>query len=563
MVELGGREIQILFKFLSIGANQIEKDIIKITKLLSGAEQSVMDIHAPDLGKEISLWRTPISAIEQSIMDLSAPDLAEEWGAISKKVIGSLDAVEQSAMDLQSADLPSEFDDMSTSMKGGGNALERFARGYKKGVAGMGRFRMELLSTMFAGMALHKVMTGLLQPAAQAAGIFEIWSATLTLMFLPIMLVLLPFFTWLLQVVSDMSPEMKILVGAFVIFLAVVGGLIMFFSQAGLAITGFHTVVAGLKGAFAAVGIGGKVAQTSISSFGNSSKMAGTATLSGLLPVIAVILAIIAVVLILNEAWKNNWGGIRQHVGNFLKWFSGIYDDFIKPVLKFVGNGIIFLANMIEFTMNNIGGIMERIWLQIYASTATVWNWIIAAVETAVNALLLPIKTMWDSIAFVARYLGIEMGNFPTLDLSSWKVELGDVEKRVAELDEQLGKEFGSTLVKTMEQTKDWEDSLNGLTDTIKETGDELIRQGEAIDAGEMEGKGFIPGLEGGIGGLFAPSPPTPLANQAGGDTFNFSPNINVDKAIGDEAITEIVESSVDKSFNQILEDVKSRGSVL
>ena len=66
--------------------------------------------------------------------------------------------------------------------------------------AGIHGFKMEMLSVMFGGQMLAGAMWGLLQPAMEATGIFEIFGAMLQTLFLPIALalldVLLPIMVW-------------------------------------------------------------------------------------------------------------------------------------------------------------------------------------------------------------------------------------------------------------------------------------------------------------------------------------------------------------------------------
>jgi len=83
---------------------------------------------------------------------------------------------------------------------------------------GLRRFRMEMLSVMFFGMGMQRFFTGLLKPALQVTGIFELWSSVLQVLFLPIALALLdllmPLFNWLM----NLDEATKLLIGKFVLF---------------------------------------------------------------------------------------------------------------------------------------------------------------------------------------------------------------------------------------------------------------------------------------------------------------------------------------------------------
>ena len=479
--------------------------------------------------------------------------------ANTRGVTTGLQAVEDSIQGIHSADLPGEYADMQKGMKGTGNALKRFMGGYNRARMGMGRFHMELLSVMFAGMALNKVMMGLLQPAMQAAGIFDLWSAILTILFLPIVLAMLPFLLDLLDWVNSLSENDKKLIGTLVILGAALGFVLMMFGQLGLAIGGIHTVIGGLSAGFKALGIGSTAMSGQMTLFGTSASAAGTSASASLLPIILIIGAIVAILLILNEMWKSNFGDIRGHVGRFLQWFSGVYETVFKPILDFMGKGIIFLVNVIDFAMRNASALWERVWLQIYASAATVWNMLLTGIEIFVNGMLTPLKILWDSLAGLAELVGINVPKFPTLNLNQWKVELGDVEKRVAELDKELGANFMDTMIETQKQTDAWTQGLDEATGAILHLGKEVEASGAAIDAGLDEGKGFIPGLEGGLlgGGITAPTTPIPVTGGGVVNNIKYDSTVNLEgDAYGD--IDKLIDEKLQENENRVIDIVDS-----
>ncbi len=211
-------------------------------------------------------------------------------------------------------------------------------------------------------------------------------------------------------------------------------------------------------------------------------------------PIILIIMAIIAAVLILNEAWKRNWFGIRQHVGNFVRWFSGVYDKYIKPVLNFIGTGVIFLKNIIGFAISHAGLIWERIWLTMYVVAAKIWNAILSGVQWWVNATLKPIQWLYDGIKGVAGILGVEMPELKfEIDISHWMAATEDAENRLAEIDRQLSIDFSSTLRDTANEINNWSSTLDSFTYQIDDVGKAMIESGERIDAGLEKGSGFLP----------------------------------------------------------------------
>lgn len=102
------------------------------------------------------------------------------------------------------------------------------------------------LSTMFFGMQLQRAAEGFLKPAGDAVGIFEIFTTTLELLFLPIMLTILPIFIWFLDVVAGLPDEVKLLAGGLVLLAFGLGSVMTVGGQ-------LITLIAGLTGAEATI----------------------------------------------------------------------------------------------------------------------------------------------------------------------------------------------------------------------------------------------------------------------------------------------------------------------
>ena len=112
---------------------------------------------------------------------------------------------------------------------------------------GMRGFRMELLSVMFGAQMVSKAMWGLLKPAMEATGIFELISTMLLLLFLPTALkvleFLIDFVDWFINLpepIKEVIGAIVLLFGAFATFLAskaaidlFFGGMIKHFSELG------------------------------------------------------------------------------------------------------------------------------------------------------------------------------------------------------------------------------------------------------------------------------------------------------------------------------------------
>lgn len=98
------------------------------------------------------------------------------------------------------------------------------------------KFKFEYLGLMFAAMALSRALNGLLRPALEATGIFELINTTLLILFLPVILLLLPYLIKILKFFMGLSNETKVMIGSFVVLGAIVAGLVLAFSQAVLAV---------------------------------------------------------------------------------------------------------------------------------------------------------------------------------------------------------------------------------------------------------------------------------------------------------------------------------------
>jgi len=117
---------------------------------------------------------------------------------------------------------------------------------------GLKGFRMEMLGVMFFGMAMQRMFTGLLQPALQATGIFEIWSAVLTILFLPIILELLPLFLEISNFLMNLPDSTKLAIGVLALLGIAFSSLLMVVGQLALGLgsliqlTGFMKAGTGL-----------------------------------------------------------------------------------------------------------------------------------------------------------------------------------------------------------------------------------------------------------------------------------------------------------------------------
>jgi len=117
-------------------------------------------------------------------------------------------------------------DNLNKFVKGGGEFSKRSARwGHKLRMftTGLRGFKMEMLGIMFFGMAMQRMFSGILKPATQLVGLFDLWRTTLQILFLPMALLimdfLMPIFMWLM----NLSDSTKLFIGKLVLLGAGIG----------------------------------------------------------------------------------------------------------------------------------------------------------------------------------------------------------------------------------------------------------------------------------------------------------------------------------------------------
>lgn len=177
-------------------------------------------------------------------------------------------------------------------------------------------FRMEMLGVMFFGMAIQRMFSGMLRPAAEVFGIFELWGLTLQMVFLPIMELLFPIFLKVTEVLMDMPDSIKVIIGAFSLFMVALGTVLFLIGQFALGL--------------------GSLAQTAVFKSLVEVGVAALTSISGaFLAVLAVVLVVVAgIVLAFNENFLN----IRAFMDGWMGGLLGMFEAFfsiLKNLVKF------------------------------------------------------------------------------------------------------------------------------------------------------------------------------------------------------------------------------------
>lgn len=235
----------------------------------------------------------------------------------------------------------------------------RMAAGIRTLTHGMRGFRMEALGVMFFGMSMAAMFKGLLQPVMEAFGVFDLFRLMLLVLFLPIMEMLFPVLLSLMNWFINLPGPVKKVLGIFAI-LGVIFGTIFF-------------VVGTLI-----LGIGSLILMWPVLAGVATAAVAAVAAVFW--PVIAIIAIVIAIVIGMRLAWKQNFLGMKKIVSNFI---SGV-KDFFSAMVKFF-RGIFLIIKGIF--LGDWKLIWEGVRMIFMAAVQSVWG-IIKMLVNGIGAIL-------------------------------------------------------------------------------------------------------------------------------------------------------------------------------
>lgn len=221
-----------------------------------------------------------------------------------------------------------------------GQKVENFSGQVETTVQEMRPFRFELLSVMFAGMALQRAFSSLTRTSKQWMGVMDVFSKSLGILFLPIANQML---TWALKFmdwVSGLQPEQKKAINLFVGLAGILGTIAMFIAQVGLAYAGLISLFPNLG---AVINRSGGL----LRGLGKLALNAGRAVFTGIkaiaaaigAPVAAVIAVVTAVIIGAINAWKTNFmnfrGTVKQIWEGIKQIFQGVF-QFLKGLVQII-----------------------------------------------------------------------------------------------------------------------------------------------------------------------------------------------------------------------------------
>lgn len=276
---------------------------------------------------------------------------------------------------------------------------------------GMRGFRMEMLSVMFFGMAMQRFFMGLLKPALEASGIFQIFGAVLKIVFLPIALalldVLLPIFNWFM----NLPAPVKMAIGVVVLFGAILGTLLMMFGQITLGLGGLIMSLAMFKGA----SLGGAITAlkgfklASLLSFGGL-KAVGLGAIKGVLAILGKFVAFLTgpigiAIAAFALLWITNLGDFRKFVGEVLGHVKRLFTDIFGGILNVVKGVFTLITGILTLNGDKIKSGVGQIWSGIKSIITGiprfVWNVLVSVVSfvgRAVGQIFSWFGKLWDKI---------------------------------------------------------------------------------------------------------------------------------------------------------------------
>jgi len=224
-----------------------------------------------------------------------------------------------------------DFKNSAIGTRAFGNAGARAATRFRSFTVGMKGFKMEMLGVMFFGMAMSRMFSKMLSPVSKIFSVFELWSTTLAVVFLPVMELLFPILLSFMSWLMDLPEPAKIFIGLLTIMGVIVGTLLFLF---GTLVLGLGSLGIALGAAAAGFGV-------------------------AMLVIIAIAAVITGVILVVR-----NWGSISDWVVNKWKNATMAIGDFFKNMVNNITgflegliNGMIDKVNKLIDKINNVPGI--------------------------------------------------------------------------------------------------------------------------------------------------------------------------------------------------------------
>ncbi len=291
---------------------------------------------------------------------------------VAKQVKGSLDSLKTSFLAFNNVMKTSNTDlnRMGVAMGINTNMGAKFALTLKQvssqltmGMSYMRKYRMEILGVLFFSMYLQNVFKGWLQPAAQAFGMFELFSTMLLVLFLPVIEKVFPIFLEFINFMMDLPEPIKLAIGWFAIIGLVISSIVLWLAKLAIGIG----VLADIKAISKLVG--------AVRWLFGVIKVAAVKIGWVLIPIIAIVIGIIDIF--------RNWGeSTRKVVRGILTVIAGV----AGVVAVVLGAPALLVAAIVAAVVgiiytiikywDEIVDLFSKGWDLVKKTTSSAWDWI-------------------------------------------------------------------------------------------------------------------------------------------------------------------------------------------
>jgi len=222
------QRVQILLEYIQKGMQKTVAGTRKINESLQGVTNTFNQSQSA-IAKSAKKHNNAINSQQHAISNLSKKQRVNT----NNTQMGTV--ASQGFFKTMRMGMP-QFKDFNMQNRRFGTLGGQTANRFRMATHGMRGFRMEMLGTMFFGMMLQRVFTGLLRTSMEWMGIMELASLTLGVVFLPVaeelLLILMPIMDWFM----NLSDGTKLWLGRLVILAAIMGGMIFIIGQFALGI---------------------------------------------------------------------------------------------------------------------------------------------------------------------------------------------------------------------------------------------------------------------------------------------------------------------------------------
>lgn len=258
----------------------------------------------------------------------------------------------------------------------------RIGNTMKKLTHGLRGFRMEMLGVMFFGMGMKKFFTGLLQPALQLVGVFDIFRTTLQILFLPVAMMILDWAIWLLEKVSNLGEGTKKFIGMMVLFGAIIGGALFLVGMFALGIGSMILAFGGLLGMLGKIVLGGWIAKLIAGFIGLSLAIPGVSALGDAFGIVKGAISsvwekikeseamrkLVEALGIEVEEGQTPWEALKETVDEKTKGIRNTIKKFVDDLREKLGvtkEGVLEYKEKLKGWWENFSNFFEDIWILV------------------------------------------------------------------------------------------------------------------------------------------------------------------------------------------------------